>query len=115
MSIAVSPVKRFKSGNLFVNMTSITVSADDKYPNPGGAVVGGYSLTPAQLGLNVVHGAICESSSGYKFLYDTVNQKLKAFEFPGPAQAGDPAPGTELANEDEGLRAAIIHIVAMGR
>jgi|GEM_PF-5247587 len=114
MSIAVSPVRRFKSGNLFVNMTTITVSADDKYPNAAGGV-GGYDLTPAQLGLNVVHGAMCESFSGYKFIYDTVNKKLKAFEFPGPAQAGDPAPATELADESEALRSATVHVVAMGR
>jgi len=109
MSISVSPVKRFKSGNLFVNMARITVSADDEYPNPVGGE-GGYNLAPAQLGMDVVHGAMCESLSGYKFIYDTVNQKLKAFECPDAD-----GPATELADSSQALRGAVVHVVAMGR
>jgi len=110
MSISVSNPIRFKASNGFVNIVNITVSADDKYPNPGGGVVGGYSLTPAQLGLVQVHDVICESDSGYGFFYDIENEKLKGFQYPTSE-----GPKTELANNATVMRSKKIRLAVIGR
>ena len=98
-------------GNAFASTLVGTVASDDTYPNPGGGVVGGYTLTPQQFGLNVVERATCESLSGLKFAYDAANNKLKAFEFPGDTKG----PATELANSDTSARNAEVVITAIGR
>ena len=105
MSITVSPVKRFKAGNMFMNSVKITVASDDTY------ATGGYALTPAQLGLNVVNGATANSLSGYKFIYDIANEKLMAFLYPD-TPAG---PADQVANAATVLRDAVIELVAIGR
>lgn len=105
MGFSVSPVKRFKSGNMFVNMVDIAVDGTDEYP------AGGYVISPAKLGLNVVHGATCENLDGYKLIYNTSTSKLMAFQYPD-TPAG---PAAELANESTALRDKTLQVIAMGR
>ena len=110
MGIAVTSVARFKASNAFLNVVNISVASDDKYPNPGGAVVGGYALTPSQLGLSSVHDAVIESDSGYGFFYDIANKKLKAYTYPDSA-----GPKTEIANDATSLRGKTLRMVVIGR
>jgi len=50
-----------------------TLAFDASYPT------GGEPLTPATLGLGVIHFLIAEPNSGYVFTYDYANQKLLAY------------------------------------
>lgn len=80
MSATVSIVKRIKMGNAKASIVDITFDAS--YPT------GGESVTPGQVGLEVVQGFICEANSGYTFEYVRSTKKLKALA-PIGVVAGD--------------------------
>lgn len=65
----------------------LDLALDNAYPT------GGYSLTPADFGLNdVIHVAIEHMVSGLVFRYDYANRKLMAFYPTGGATASPATP-----------------------
>jgi len=110
MSISVGKGKRVKFYNAYYIKAKITVSADDKYPNPGDGEEGGYTLSPESLGLSVIDFAAASTTSGYKVVYDIANEKLKVFEYPGDTAGA----ATELDNESTVMRSKTIDVIAFG-
>lgn len=84
MAANVAIVKRLKMGNAKASIVDITF--DSSYPT------GGESVTPQQVGLEVIQSFICEPNGGYIFEYVRSTKKLKAF-VPVNAVAGDGVSG----------------------
>ncbi len=97
MALTITNLKPVKLSNLKGAIADITF--DDAYPAAGG----GLSLTPGQLGLNVIDYLGAESASGYTFEYDRANNKLIAY-----------TAGAEPASGSLDLSAVITRVFAVG-
>lgn len=71
MSATVKVKAQLSMNNACMNVVEVTF--DDSY------VTGGEPLTPAQMGLSVIHAVIPANNGGYAFEYDKAAKKLKAY------------------------------------
>lgn len=94
MGLSIKSIKKLKGGNFYQQVSEITF--DNSYPT------GGESLTPRELGLNVIDFMEIESTGGYMFQYDHANQKIKVF-----------TPAAEVANATD-LHTLVTRIKATG-
>lgn len=81
MGLSIKSIKKLKGGNFYQQVSEITF--DNSYPT------GGESLTPRELGLNVIDFMEIESAGGYMFQYDHANQKIKVLTPVGAIAAHD--------------------------
>lgn len=103
--MALSVVELRRSKALRTQRNILRVTFDAAY------VTGGEPLTLAQLGLRAADVVNAQSSGGYIFEYDYVNQKLKAYYANYPGAAAGPL--VEVANATD-LSAISTRVVAEG-
>ena len=103
MGLSIKSIKKLKGGNFYQQVSEITF--DNSYPT------GGESLTPRELGLNVIDFMEIESVGGYMFQYDHANQKIKVFT---PTTGGASASAAEEVANATDLHTLVTRIKATG-